>query len=283
MPAFTYERAWHFSFNNAFTPATALEESNYTAWAMLSMMVGGLGAFTLGLWTIYTTSDGTAPGTGVTGDGVDHLHLLGAFTSGDWLHAAAASPHSWAVLRSPTMNGTNFYLLLSFDSASTGNCSFKMALNPFVGGTNTANPVPSPDDSWILQGTAPVGHVGGNTNAHRYAACLSETGDFIWFWTRAGQGKAEGVMAIIAPVGCHPKDQIPIWAVKGWFATDQGFRDNITLGIATRDFKNNVAGISYMLYTSGRPHGTLGETLTGKTPDLPLFVIGTSTTAWWAR
>ncbi len=288
MPAFTYERAWHFSQDNANTPASALDESNYTAWAMLSMLVGGLGGLTLGLWTIYTTSDGTAPGTGTTGDGVDHLHLLGSFTTGDWLHNTAGNAHSWAVIKSPTMNGTNFYLTFSFDSATTSVATTKISKNAPTGGTNTANPVPSPDDSFNWGKSSQDAWVGGNTNAHRYSISLSETGDFIFYWTRAGQGKHEGAFCGIAPMGCHADDLWPIWTFRSWVAASFAFNGQNIVGssgpMITKDFKNATSSTQTIAVCERSAQLlTSNDSITGRVQDQACWLIIHNTGCWHHR
>ncbi len=284
MPAFVYERSWGFSFDNAFTPATALEETRYACWALCSMLVGGLGGLTgTGLWTIYTTSDGTPGGTGVTGDGVDHLHLLGAFTAGDWLRAAAGVAHSWAVLKSPVMNGQTFYLLLSLGTASDAQVVTMLSKVAFAGGTNIADPTAS--DSYNLGQAAQANFDGGNTNLHRFNICLSTTGDFIWFWTRAGQNKAEAAVLVVAPMSCDPLDLYPLWSYRMWNNLATGITgEKLTAStMVARDFKG-LSSLAQILATERTAQViTSNDALTGRVQDFPCYVLVSNAGCWHAR
>lgn len=281
-----YERNWAFSFNNTYTPTSNADQTKYQLWALKAMLLGQMGGFTLGVWTIDSSCNSLVAGT--PGDGVDRWHS-GVYTAGDIVQAAAASPHSWFVLRSPTMNGTNFYLLITADSATATSATIFMAKTQFTGGTTTANPT-SPDSWGVGSATAVIWNAGSSSGIlNRFNMILSDMGDFVYFPIQTGQVSpniSTLCIAAIAPIGYNPLDLYPIWAYKHYaLAPPGGFLLTQLSSNSTQPARGpNGTGNNLLIL----PNQTLmpvsnPDVLTGSILDLPCFVVFNSSTVWHMR
>jgi hypothetical protein len=248
------------------------------------MLLGQYGGLTLGLWSTYYSCDSVTAGT--PNDGVDRWGA--AFDASKIVRGVAGAAHSWYVLKSPLMNGFNFYLLITFDSTSDPSASLFMAKTSFTGGTATANPTST--DSWALVSNGNFNN--GNTNAHRFNMLLSSTGDFWWFVIRAGQSGAESLVSVIAPTGCDPLDRYPIWSYQTFRAsgtlTSPGAFDNQKMtGGGTPNATLNGFGVSASSVTMARQRYTEGGTgydlLTGSQLDQPCWLVVDATAGWHHR
>jgi hypothetical protein len=285
-----YDRTWGFSFDNAQTDTSWLGNLNRTLWSFGSLLTGGtLNAFagSSGKWTLVGSSDGVTAGH----DATDRLHFAGAYTAGDWVHAAAGVAHSWFVLQSPaTMNGYSFYMLVSCNSSAQLSATvFQMSKAAFSGGTILNNPTST--DSWNFIDTPSFSIIDGTVSATwKHSMCLSTTGDFIFFSVRTGASVAQGCqtyVSVMAPVGCHASDLYPVWQ---WVGPWPGNGD-VWCVAGTSQLTRNAFGAAavhfmpYMTrwYVSG---GATTDSLAGTIIDAPCWIIAAAQAAnygWHAR
>jgi len=282
-----YERTWAFSFDNLYSPTTTTaDQTNRQLWDLKAMLCGQYGGFTQGLWTVYSSCDGVTAGN-ADGPGVDRWGST--YDTTKFVHAGAGVAHSWIVLKSPTMGGYVFYMLIAPDSATTTTASIALAKTPFAGGTTTANPTSA--DSWLVSGIASAWN--GATVApliHRSNMCLSSTGDFYYFTVQAGIGWATFAAAVVVPVGCHALDAYPLWAYRNYTVSQPGCFDKGQLASGTTSQPTRLAygqagyvGIVSMGTAQG-PTAAL-DLLTGKQYALTPWVMASvsATTIWHAR
>lgn len=276
-----YDRTWSFSFDNPAIDTTLQGNFNRKLWHMCSMLTGGtVGGFTTGLWTVAGSSNGVAAGM----DAVDRWHLAGAYTAGDFVRAAAGSAHSWMVLKSPLMNGYNFYMLVSLGVTTTAlYIIHHMAKAAFTGGSITADPTST--DQWYAGGGNSYDFLLDSTASAtwKHNMCLSATGDFIFFSVRTGGGAALGtslITMVLAPVGCHALDQYPIYQLSGSAQGDTMCAAGI--GCITRGAFGALSN-PYLPYL-GRWYtaATGADSLSGAWPDAPCWVnVIASPPTWW--
>lgn len=87
-----------------------------------------------GLWTCAGSSDAVTAG-------MDAVDRWGAIYDGTKIvRAAGAVAHSWIVLKSPVLNGANWYLTIDFNSASDATTRFVFAKAAPTGGSIAARP-----------------------------------------------------------------------------------------------------------------------------------------------
>jgi hypothetical protein len=274
-----YERNWAFSFNNAFTPVSAADLGARELWSLKAMLKGELGGLTLGLWTCVGSSDGVTAAM----DNVDRW--TSSYDLSKIVQFSSGSPHSWIVLRSPLMNGFNWYLMISATAASQA--TIKMAKTAFAGGSTTADPTSS--DSWQIHRTSPMSINSSDIVLHRANICLSATGDFIWFVSKSGSGVAGLTVCTIAPTGVNMADQFPIWTQADFVATGQGGLQSAVLSSAANSgypTRNYLGSLWYELF----PVPNVGlsnqfpDSISGSQIDLPCWVlVNFNSTGWHAR
>ncbi len=293
MPATYNDRIWRFSFDNEYRPTSNADQTKYQLWALKAMLLGQLGGLVApGLWSVYGSSDSVAAGNG------DLVDRWGAtYDPSKIVQAAAPNPHSWFALKSPSMNGVTFYLLISADSATTANATIIMAKTAFAGGTNIANPTSA--DSWTMA-TAGSAWNGGNSISvlNRFNMILSTTGDFIFFPKMCGQGGALGaghpelVIAVLAPVGVDAGDTFPIFTYKFYQAASPGglipaqlYANNLS-PVANRVAPAGGAGFCFVAGPAAAGSATVNsemDILVGKFTALPAWLIANTAAVWHAR
>jgi hypothetical protein len=273
-----YERTWAFSYNNPYTPTTNADLTKYQVWALKAMLLGQWGGLTQGLWATDSSCDSVTAGT--PGDLVDRWGPT--YDPTKIVLGAAGTPHSWYVLKSPLMNGFNFYLLVTTDSTPTGNARLFMAKTPFTGGTTTANPTST--DSWNVGNQTAFNDGTSAQVLNRFNIALSSVGDFVLFAMQAGQSSSPALcIAVVAPVGVNGSDNFPIWTFKhhqntapGGFEGPPLFDDN-NVDATTRLSDAATGNISI-------PYGTVSanintpDALTGKHMTLPCMILTNSAT-----
>jgi hypothetical protein len=132
-----YEKAsWSFDDRN-YTPADTTNQNKYIVWYQASVLTGNIGGLSTGIWTVYSSNDGTSFGNG---DSVDHWNL------GTYTPANLVVNKAWIVLKSPTIGGANYYMIIDMINASVtlGHVTWSKAAP--TGGTATARPTAT--DEW---------------------------------------------------------------------------------------------------------------------------------------
>ncbi len=268
-----YERAWGQSLNNYFIPTANVDQARAVLWYVKALLLGQIGGLTTGLWTTYFSSDGTVPGTGVAGDGVDRWGA--AYDGTKIIRGTAGNPHSWYVLKSPPMgpNAENFYLLLSFDAGADTSATFQAAKAAYVGGTNLANPTST--DSWAVGAAA--SQVSTNTGAgipDRFNMILSEDGDFVfWYYQLALNTPNSPLLALmfVSPVGVNDADLYPLFTFKNY---------NPTTPPGAFTAGSLVTGTGYATRSNFSAVAVNHSLLATTTPILPLAVVDAWTSGY---
>jgi len=210
-----YERTWQPMVMQG--PRVAVSSADATArhlWELAQMLLGRHGA-TLGLYTVYYSSDGTAPGTGTPGDGVDRwTNIYDATKIPN--SPVGSGAHGWMVLtRQWTIGITvfNVYLLLSnrgWGAACTGRVLVTAGLGTPTGGSATTDPTMS-IIAFVnsLQTNVAADNSTDFINPRRYYGNLSTSGDF-WFGETILGEFCLGQM-MFQPVGVKSNDQCPFY------------------------------------------------------------------------
>lgn len=129
-----YEKSWQFDTNRAVAATTSSDMGKYILWYYKAFLCGHIGGATTGLWTVAGSSDGT---TGAM-DGVDRWGT--SFNAAKIVSGGAAASHSWVVLRSPFIKGTQLYIILRYDKNVDTQLSLFMTAAAPTGGSGTTNP-----------------------------------------------------------------------------------------------------------------------------------------------
>jgi hypothetical protein len=284
-----YEKTWSFSFDNAHTPANALDLTRYELWALKAMLLGQLGTWspttpTTGFWTHYGSSDSVTAGI----DGTDRW--LATYDGTKIVRGSSSAIRSWWVGRSPaTMNGQTFYMCLSFDGTGDPVATIVFAKTAFTGGSITARPTSV--DEWISNAGVPSWNA-GNVISHRYNMGMTSDGSWYYFVCRSGAVGSHhdlGIMCM-APIGCNAGDNYPIYTHKNYSASalaGAGFQPSILVsGSNTANasrISTGTAAFEYLPFISAIT-GTGLDIFGTAQIDLPCWVIvGVSAGNWHAR
>jgi hypothetical protein len=277
-----YERNWAFSFDNDYSIATLSEGSRYQMWALKALLLGQLGGFTQGLWTVYGSSDGVTAGM----DAVDRWGSTYDSTKLVRANSTDGLPRSWIVLMSPLMNGYNFYLNIAYDQGLDSHAGTWLSKIAPTGSSATATPTAT--TQWAFFAGAqlwfPTPTVPSNLRAHM---CLSSTGDF--FPSIGGRGRSHCGLAVVAPVGCNGSDLHPIWSYRhvsdpsnyGPFATGY-FPSQLSYSGTNAVTTRATCGGNVNTNPQTSFHTELPDLLTGKFITMPMILSAMSTTtSYW--
>ena len=140
-------KTWYTSNNLAIADSTTANRCAHSSiWGLGAMLLGYQsgtdgpeGARPSGAyWTLVGSSDSATAGI----DSTDRLSFSGAFSDADWVRAAAASPHTWFVLRSPAglLDGPWYLCFDYIGPTNDQTASFIISKNVFSGGSTSARP-----------------------------------------------------------------------------------------------------------------------------------------------
>lgn len=215
------EMTWQFNPNQAITAqGTALATSKRIWRTEKNAMIG----FASNPWTVRYSCGGSSPVAGTAGDGVDRWTA-----DADLVWAAAASPHSWIVLR----NAHGVEICISCEGASVNGAVRTLVVSPsagFTGGTASARPTAADEHVKLNNATWGLGtdvshklHQWQSQDGKHYAMVLASAGVV--------------VCTIIIGVAKNPVDNWanPYWihAANGTSALDYSVLNRITLPTIT--------------------------------------------------
>lgn len=212
------EKTWQYANNSeARTPASVADNAAHFAWYILALLTGNIalrdfddsaiaGGSVAGKWVIDRTCDSVT--AGVLGDGVDHLHIGGAYTLGDWVRAAGGSAHSWAVLHH---TGLGFYLCVDFSGSAANQIKLILSKSSFSTG-GTATDCPTAANSSGAGTDLPVVHTSTIT-ANRKRAALSTDGNFFILTGFDTLGKFDVFIAGVALAGTRTGEAHNFWII----------------------------------------------------------------------
>ncbi len=129
--------------------------------------------------------------------------FAGSFTAGDWVRAAAASPHTWFVLQSPSglLDGPWYLCVDYIGPTNDQTCSVIISNNVFSGGSTSARPTSTNESVatsyQFISTTAGAGKTYLTTDAN---------GGFRFLTSRNGTGYFSNVLAVEPAVESHSGD-----------------------------------------------------------------------------
>lgn len=217
--ATTFEKTWAYDPNRAITPATALDLTRQQMWTLAAVLTGNLGGLTQGLWTLYASSDSVTAGTDTT----DRWVLAGPYDGTKIVRASGAVAHSWIVLRSPSMNGNTYYMVLSFNSSSDAAIRIQFSYVAPQSGSITATPFST--SNWYPRVTA--GNPGtatdftinaAATDNSRISIGLTSEGDFYYLCNKQGANLPNLFIICCALKDYYSEDQAPIYTAYDYAA-----------------------------------------------------------------
>lgn len=211
--ATAYELSWQFNLNNNYAPATVLDGSQHAMWFLASSLIGGTaagGLLTTGLWTLYGSSDSvSASNLAGVADPTDRWSLNGAYDASKIVRGSGGAIHSWVVLRSPSLGGSNWYLTLDFNTGSNQTWGVILSKAAPTGGLITARPTAT--DEWVPNAAYQVWS-GTTAGSARHSISLTTRGDF-WF-TNFGTSPSAivSLMMVQLPADTHALDAYPLYS-----------------------------------------------------------------------
>jgi hypothetical protein len=309
------EKNWQFVWNSDYaSPASALDLHRYTLWFIAATLTGNFGGITgAGLWTLYASSDSVTAGT----DSTDRWQLAGPYDGTKIVRGASTAAHSWIVLKSPYVNGSYWYLIISFNTSNDLYIKISWSKTAPSGGSTTATPsdattgwgfgstsLPTATEQLFSQSSA---------TAHRFCMALAEDGQFFFFGLKTGQSFLTHTLWFVPLYGYRSSDQYPVFTW-GSFATTGVLNHNTTYwhayapmcndlraftadGVSVSAARNLIAREfdgstwtgnlckSYTHYDQGVPagvaagYGGLNGSSDGTVLDLPVFVTAGSLNA----
>jgi hypothetical protein len=201
-------KTWYSSGNLALADTSTASRAAFSAlWALGAMLTGNQsgtngpeGARPSSVyWTLVGSSNSSTAGM----DSTDRLHFAGSFTAGDWVRAAAASPHTWFVLQSPSglLDGPWYLCVDYIGPTNDQNCSVIISNNAFSGGSTSARPTATQESVatsfQFISTTAGAGKTYLTTDAN---------GGFRFLISRNGTGYFSTVFAVEPTVEYHSTD-----------------------------------------------------------------------------
>lgn len=289
--ATSFEKTWAFDLNRAYTPASALDLTRYGLWLLAAQLTGNIGGLVSGLWTLYASSDSVTAGT----DSTDRWVLAGPYDGTKIVRGASTAVHSWIVLKSPTINGSFWYMTLSFNSSADTAVRVSFSKNAPTGGTTTATPTSSLDMWWPYNGASAAdlnSFNDGLVSASRFSIGLASDGCWYWVACKQGAGSPNVGFAFFGLANYGASDLYPVAAVTQ--ATGGtglvwriGSNSPFDLGGASRMFSRWFDGASVLAHAISYPAANSSSTvqqvqpgsaspITGGYPDYPALVISSA-------
>ena len=172
-------------------------------------------------WEMWWSTDGVT--AGAMGDGVDHLGA-DTFDGAKWVRAAAASPHSGFVLRSPAgicaaLPAARFFLIVDWGTPVDSQINIILCKAEPTGGTVSARPTSTDECSTLAMTMTDVTVAG-----HRLHFVTDAVGNFYVAMSRNGNGDAHafvGILQLEAP-GLSAGDLFPMVLISECISSGRG-------------------------------------------------------------
>lgn len=172
---------------------TAARACNSWIWSWLKAITGTVvSGFTAGTggappassnWTWERSSNGTTAGAGD--------NFSNTYVDGEWLSAAGAVAHSWAVVKSPVTNGIldgPWYIFISKNSGTATTYTVSLSKTAWTGGSITADP----SNAGTVSTTGATGLFNvSSTTAGKTHLYMDAKGNFFILCSRDGTGVCE--------------------------------------------------------------------------------------------
>jgi hypothetical protein len=259
----TFEKTWQLDQNRPYKPLGALRTltGQYMIWYLKAFLKGEIGGATSGLWTVEGSTDGTTAAM----DGVDRWGATFDSTKIFFSVFANGTKHSWIVLKSPSINGVNYRMLLTCRDGTTGATNAGILVyfskGAFTGGTGTTDPTAT--DQWGPVSTAgtqamvwaPYNFVPTAADTFRVHAGLATDGSFFYYSTIDGTMNNPHNLFIFSPLAdTDPSDLYPVFTYYGCVpeAAGWGYQKSMVSTYFTDPYSTYV-----MLMNNGRlPDGS---------------------------
>jgi hypothetical protein len=215
-----YELSWQFLTNVTYFPASTLDASRYSMWWVASCLVGGTAGFNgaSGLWTIYGSSDSSTAGIN---DTTDRLKLKSAYDGTKWVRNSGGV-HSWLVLKSPVINGANWYMTFDFNTSGDHLFNFYFSKAAPTGGTTSARATATDEWQPAAGSTLTAVYSSQLTTPMRLSMGLTTRGDFWNTWARAGAKEVDRIIHFQGTADYNVSDGYPVWAAAIYYANTGG-------------------------------------------------------------
>lgn len=251
------ELTWRGDVNrlNPQTTSSAANMSKYHIWYMAESLLGNVGGLTgSGLWTVFSSSNGTTANTSDNWGGA-------TFNAANIVNAVGA--HSWMTLRSPAsfMSGSDYlYFTIDCNSATTNVATFAFSKTAPTGSSITTRGGAA--DEWTYAGVNPDN--GAVTSAHRLSTLLSTRGDFTLYEVNEGAGVFYSAICCVRLQEVVSADTVPcmtmaifggyvngvsnnpgfVFQAPGFNISDNKLAGNANTFIRTRNFNNTATPTS---------------------------------------
>ena len=288
----TFVKTWQQDFNrNCYDTSDTQGPTRSLLFYIKAFLTGATGGATQGLWTVYSSCDGSGGGDGVgfgNGSGVDYWTTT--YTKAKLVRAAAGSNHSWIVLRSGT--ATPIYLIMDYAAATNDKAVFVWSKTAPTGGTATARPTAA-DEAAL---TAAVALQELSTTNHRINGLLSTDGSmFVIFSGKQGAGIMSFACMFATLANADPADQYPYLFTtyysisgRGGFACTGAASGFGYMAPTTTLMKPHLGGATTLtkagfIYSSSYTLNALanipaaGDCINSKQPDWPIWVMAGDT------
>lgn len=219
-----YENSWQFDLNRYYSASSHRDQAKYFMWLLAARLTGKVGNLTQGLWTVYASSDGVTYGV----DTVDRLGIKTAYQadSSKFVRAEGSRPHSWIVLKSPFVNGSYWYMCMSYNTIDDGSIKVYFSkIEPFSGNLLTTPRAPVMWGGAVFTGDLQEYRISieGAFEDERSHFCLSNEGAFICYNIKAGTDKARILVSFLPLKETLDIEQYPVYTYIG--ALDFGTYD----------------------------------------------------------
>lgn len=203
-------KQWYTSANLALADSsTANKCAHSSIWGFGAMLTGNQSG-TNGpegarpsscYWTLEGSSNSSTAGI----DNTDRLHFAGSFTDGDWVRAAAASPHTWFVLKSPVtsgiLDGPWYFCFDYIGPTNDQTCTMVISKNVFSGGSTSARPTSTGESVVTSRQFCSTTQAAGKIHL-----TIDAAGNFRWLRSRNGTGYFDFFLSIEQMVEYHSSD-----------------------------------------------------------------------------
>ena len=211
------EKNWQFVWNSEYLSASdALDLHRYTLWFIAATLTGNFGGMTgSGLWTLYASSDSVTAGT----DSTDRWQLAGPYDGTKIVRGNSTAAHSWIVLKSPYVNGSYWYMTLSFNTSNDTYLRLIFSKNAPTGGSTTVT-ARDTATQWSFNmygaggGGAEFPFSPSIVRQTTYCMSLADDGQFVFHAGRKTLSEPTHTIWFIPTVEYDPLDNYPILT---WF------------------------------------------------------------------
>lgn len=245
-----YENSWQFDLNRYYSPTSHGDLAKYFMWLLAARLTGKIGNLTQGLWSLHSSSDGLTSGV----DSQDRWKLLSPYQtdSAKLKRAEGQAAHSWIVLKSPVIHGSNWYMCMSYNTIDNGSIKMYFSKNAPLGGA--INNTPKSIDMWggvSFTGDLIEYRIGIENlfESQRFHFALSSEGAFLSFNILNNSNKVKSLIAFLPLKENLDLDQYPVYTfIEATYDNSYNLLENGCLGNSLGGLNPSYTGGSNSLY-----------------------------------